>query len=478
MKKNLLRIGCSIFAIITVLSCFVACGKTESSNNTNNGNISTEEVEQAPVPHYDWKGRVFSVLSVQNAYEPNFEIVGEYTGTRVEPTVFERNLWIKEYYNVEIQQYGDDTTKNIDVLKNTISAGDYDYDLAFLVRNEMANAITSGYMTDITGIEYIDLSHDWYNPTTIDSMKIGGRLFHMVSDFSLVDKARTNVLFFNREMAEINQLPDVLALVRNGNWTIEQMLLCAKSADLDGDGDYDLNDQWGLACGGKEGSVAFWNGLGNKLVNVDKNGGWTVDVANEHSVNSVAELRKLFSSDVSFVGNKFGSYDDGYDCFIESRCLFLGGTLSTVESVGADATFSFTALPFPKYDADQTQYYTTNDNTYCATYGVPVCAYDPDFSGFMIEVLSWKSHTTTFPEYYEIVCKVKKSYDETCAEMLDLIFKGLVFDFGLMYPVNIKTGVLIESILNNKDITGLYQGVESATETKIQNIFNAVEALD
>ena len=62
--------------------------------------------------------------------------------------------------------------------------------------------------------------------------------------------------------------------------------------------------------------------------------------------------------------------------------------------------------------------------------------------------------------------------------MLDLIFKGLVFDFGLMYPVNIKTGVLIESILNNKDITGLYQGVESATETKIQNIFNAVEALD
>ena len=104
MKKNLLRIGCSIFAIITVLSCFVACGKTESSNNTNNGNVSTEEVEQAPVPHYDWKGRVFSVLSVQNAYEPNFEIVGEYTGSRVEPTVFERNLWIKEYYNVEIRR--------------------------------------------------------------------------------------------------------------------------------------------------------------------------------------------------------------------------------------------------------------------------------------------------------------------------------------------------------------------------------------
>ena len=479
-KNIFLKIGCLILALISVLMTFVACG-TDTIVDADEDTKSVATVEGTePVPHYDWGERIFTVLSVQNAYEPNFEVVGALDGSRIEPAVFARNVWIEEYYNVKIEQFEDANTKSLKLLENTINAGDNSFDLAFLVRNDMSSAIMKGYMKDLGTVGYMDFSNEWYNTNTLETMKISGRLFHMVSDFSLVDKARTNVLFFNRDMAETLQLPDVVQMVRDGEWTIEEMLNCAKAEDLDGDGNMTLYDQWGLTCGGKEGCVAFWNALGNKVVDFDDNGNWEVGVAKEHSINSIDELRKLFSENVSFVGDKFGSYDDPTDVFKAGRGLFMGGSLSGIEGIGANATFSYTALPFPKYDVDQEQYYTTNDNTYCATFGIPACAFDVDFSGFMVEVLSWQSSTTTFPAYYEVLCKIKKSYDLVCSEMLDIVFEGLIFDFGLVYAteINLKSKVLMESIYTTKEITTLYEGVQIATENKIANLLSAAEILD
>ena len=480
-KKRLVRFGCLLLALLTFSASFVGCNKKEGDKAGNDTkNTAEKETVNAPVPHYDWQERTFTVLSVDNPHEPNFEIVGEMNGELMTQTVYTRNSWIEGYYNVQIGQVPAEDDKAIEVLENLNLSGEYDYDLAFLVRNNMATAIMKGYMNDLNGVSYLDFSKDWYNANTIDSMKIDGRLFHMVSDFSLVDKARTNVLFLNRDMAANNNLPDIIQTVRDGQWTIEQMLTYSQEIanDLDGEG-MGLTDQWGLVCGGKEGSVAFWNAMGNEVVAVD-GATWTVNVANEHSVNSIAELRKLFDQNISFVGDRLGSYDDAPDVFVGGRALFMGGVLSTIDGLGSRAAFSYTALPFPKYDSTQEQYYTTNDNTYCATFGIPDCAADPDFSGFMIEVLSWQASTTTFPTYYETVCKIKKSYDAVCAEMLDLVFDGLIFDFGLMYGnyINLKSKILMESIYTTQDITGLYDGVQTSTESKIQNLFNAVEILN
>jgi len=137
-------------------------------------------------------------------------------------------------------------------------------------------------------------------------------------------------------------------------------------------------------------------------------------------------------------------------------------------------------LPYPMYDVEQGRYYTTNDNTYGATFGIPTCAADADFSAFMVEVLSWKSSDTTLTTYYNTVCKVKSSYDEVCAEMVDVVINSLVFDFGLVYgsQINLKTKILLESINTTKDISGLYNGVKTPTENKIENLFNSIEALD
>ena len=492
MKNTFLKIGCLLIAIILAMSTLVACfggdegddsqgasqGDNGSQGGTNGGDVTTEAAEVPPVPDTDWGGREFSVLSVKDPIEPNFEIVGDSNATNVPYAVYQRNLEIQEKYNVNIEEYGDANQDSLDILARQIDSEDTDYDLVFLYRDDMATAIVSGYMKDLTKVEYLNFSNEWYNQSTLESMKISGKLYHMVSDFSLIDKARTNVLFVNRELAEDNQIPDIVSLVRTGDWTIDKMYTYeAMVAADDGDSLMTFDDTWGLACGGDEVVSTFWNALGNELVTVNADGTWTVNLTSEHSKLSIVETQKAFDANISFTGNAFYDFSDAHNVFVDERCLFISETLSAIVKISPDADFSFTAIPYPKYNTAQAQYYTTNDNTYCATYGIPVCAGDASFSGFMVEVLSWKSHTTTFPEYYNVVCKVQNAYDTECAEMVDFVFDGLVFDFGLLYSKNLGgiRGLLQKSIFTGADITGSYAGKEEQIVGKIEMIFEAIE---
>ena len=478
MKKTFLKLGCLLFAIILSLSTLVACSFGEETEETQAGGDVTTAVEEVPpVPEKNWEGREFSVLSVEESYEPNFEIVGEMTGDKISQAVYERNQTIKDMYNVNIAAYGAAKDDGLDTLTAVIDAGDADYDLVFLYRDNMATAIISGYMKDLTTVEYLTLSNKWYNQNTLESMKISGKLFHMASDFSLIDKARTNVLFLNRDLADANQIPDIVSMVKNDSWTVEKMYTYASAVAVDnGDGIMDLDDTWGFAMGGKEAASSIWSSLGNTVVSVYADNTYSVNLTTDHSLNSIEAIEKLVAPDIAFQGNQFGTYNDCMDTFVAERMLFMSETLGAIEDVSAEANFRFTVIPYPMYDTEQGAYYTTNDNTYCATYGIPVSAGDSSFSGFMVEVLSWQSHNTTFPAYYDVACKVQNSYDAECAEMLDIIFDGVVFDFGLLYSQNIKyVRALIEkAVYNGTDITAEYESREAATCARIEMIFEAI----
>ena len=458
------------------------CGETKDKaehSDDGQGVCSECSTTLGPVPYKDWQGREFSVLSVEKIYEPNFEIVGEMTGNKISQAVYERNQAIKEMYNVNIAAYGAAKDDGLDTLTAVIDAGDNDYDLVFLYRDNMATAIISGYMKDLTKVEYIDLENEWYNQSTLESMKISGHLFHMVSDFSLVDKARTNVLFLNRDLAQENALPDIVSMVKNDSWTVEKMYTYASQVanDTNGDGIMDLDDQWGLAMGGKENVLSFWSALGNKVVTVGANNRYSVNLTNRRSLWSIDEIEKLVAPNIAFEGNQFGTYNDCMDTFVAERMLFMSEILSAIENVGQRADFRYTVIPYPMLDEEQSTYYATNDNTYCATFGIPVCAGDFSFSGFMIETLSWQSSKTTFPAYYEVACKVQNSYDAECAEMLDVIFDGVVFDFGLLYSQNVKyvRGLIEKAVYDGTDITEEYGKRTEAMNGNIEMILLTID---
>jgi len=484
MTKKIISVCSAFLAILTVLTAFAACAKDPGNETTTapGGSTAAPETtvaETNPVPDTNWNGATFKILGAHNAYEPNFEIVGENNGDVMSSEVFKRNAFIAENYNVEISDVGSETDKPVDMLKMAIDSGEKPYDMVFLIRNYMATSIVNGYLQNIKNVDYINLENAWYTQSTIKSMEIGGKLFHMVSDFSIVDKCRTNVLYYNRELAADKKYPDFIQMVREGSWTIDEMLKYYKSTDLNGDGVMDLNDEWAMTLGGKEAAVAFWSACGNLNVTFAGDGSWEITAASERSINTIEKIRDLFTDDMSFNGGRWNDWSSSSNTFLAGRALFMTGGLSSIEYLGSDAQFSFSAIPFPKYDKDQENYITTNDNTYTATMAIPVCAEDADFTGFMIELLSWRSSTSTLPTYIELVCKVKKSYDATCAEMLDLILKGVTFDFGLINNAKTKSKVLLVALYDKSvDATSLYKTVENEVKEKIQSIFDAVEAFD
>ena len=487
MKNKLLKAIAIILAMLTLSALFVACG-TDKNEQGNNGTVSTQEAaETDPVTRLDWGGRPFKILATNNAHEPNFEITGVAGADKLSAKIFERNLIVEEYCNVVIQDVSGGEDAGFANLEKDFLGGTQAYDLVFLIRDEMSSAIQRGFMTDLNEVDYINTSNPWYSQLTIDSMKISGRLYHISSDYSLVDKARMNTLWFNRDMAtELGITEDVVELVRAGTWTIDTMYTMAKkaAADLDGNGTPDKTDQYGVACGGGEGALAFYAGMGNTLVTVDDMGNYEVGISSEYSLSCLDKIRALLLVDdwTGFTGSESNKwtkdYDAPYDGFVDERVMFMASSMDAVSDLAADADFAYTAITFPKYDADQDHYYTTNDNTYCSTFGIPFGAGDVDFSGYMIEVLSWKSHDTTYPEYYEVKCLVQKSYDPVCAEMLQLNNSGLVYDFGLQYSNSVKYKKAVEKFCvfntENKAMTTYIAECENASNAAIQGILDSV----
>lgn len=452
-----------------------------------------EDVEDEPVPHLDWGGRPFRILATHNDYEPNFEIIGEMGPDKLSQKVYERNLAIEGYYNVQILDVAGDDAETLVYLDRDFMAGTRSYDLAFLIRDEMSSAIQKGYMKDITKVDYVNLENEWYNPVTIESMKISGRLYHMSSSFSLTDKARAATLFFNRDMAtKFNLGVDVIEEVRAGTWTIDKMYKMiadiGANGDVNGDAVVQNTDMFGIAAGGSESATAFYAGLGNTLVNLDVAGkDYGAKIVDDRSLLGLDTIKAMFDvyKWAGFTGSESKLWTKDYslpfNTFVQQRALFFATSMGSIEGLAEEASFAYTAITFPKYDESQERYYATNDNTYSSTFGIPYMAYDVDFSGFMIEVLSWKSHTTTYPEYYQVKCMVQKSYDPICAEMLQLNYEGLVFDFGFMFSNTVTYKKALETYTtsksNTKNMATLYAECKDISNNAVKGIIDTIEAL-
>lgn len=492
MKKTVLRVLSLALALLMASAMLFACGTDEGGNVTNNG-AATQQGEETPVPHLNWNGRPFRVLTTNNAYEPNFEVIGEMGADKLSQKVYERNLYVQEFCNVEIFDASNGSTDNFGALEMDFMSGTMSYDLAFLLRDEMSNAIQRGFMKDITKVEYVNLENEWYNSVAIDTMKISDRLYHLSSSYSLTDKARTSTLYFNRDMAtELGVEIDVIEEIRAGTWTVEKMYqivsMVAANGDGNGDGAVQNTDTFGLVGGGDECATAFYLGMGNKLVDLDNaQGDYGHMIIEDTSLIALDKIKAMLDVKgwMGFTGSESvywkQNYDLPYETFVDERAMFYSASMGVIEDLAADADFAYTAITFPKYDTDQDRYYTTNDNHYTSTFGIPFMAYDVDFSGYMIEVLSWKSHTTTYPEYYQVKCLVQKSYDPVCAEMLQRNYEGLVFDVALMFSQTIKYKAAMvtyaTSAKNTKNMATLYAETESAANNAIQGIIDIVGQL-
>ena len=477
MKKTL-----SLIILLSLLIQLAACGgETVDPTETTAPDASTEgetTIDMSSVnelPDKKWDGREFRVLGCENptyTQFSNFEIYAESeNGDLVNDAVYRRNARVEDKYDVKIEQIL--VEKPHDELQKAVLAQDDLYDLAFTEIRYMGGIAGSGYFHDLNQVEYIDFSKDYWNPDVNASLTIGDKLYFTTSDFSLRDKNRVYIMIYNRDMVDNYKLDSITAKVRENKWTYDTMFDYLKTVyiDIDNDGTMGLDDNYGIGFDSVYGFISLVYGFGNRVL-TSKNGTVEITMNNEHMISSLDKA--LAIADKGFYcGDFMGKVDYDFNSvastlFAQQQVLFTTAFPHSLASRSEKCNFNYGVCPFPKFDENQDKYLAMAD--VCGMlFSVPVTTPTPEFSGFMLEALSSDSQDVLY-NYYELTCKVKHTYDEDSAEMLDLIFDGIVYDLGMVYDIGLKN--ILRNISDSKEnkFASLYAAAEPGAKEELNNL--------
>ena len=479
-----------MFVLILTLS---AC-QSETPNPTPGGNDETNppinESEETPefdrraipdeLPDTDLGGREFNLLCHEML---TVEFVAEeQNGDTVNDALYKRNTDVSERFNVVINMIQipgswDDREPFMRTVRNSVQAGDATYDLVAGVTSYIPLLIPQGIFMDINTVGHLDFAKPWWGEDWITELSIGDKLYLVTGDIALSMWDCMFVFYFNKQLVQDNDLPDLYETVKSGQWTFDKFSELSKtiSKDLNGDGVYDKNDMFGFVTttgtvvnafpGGFDLAITYKdeNNIPHPQLNIEK---WSDAAAKLFDLHHNTQSTLVLPPDAS-------DYNIIVPMFQENRALFFPQTLSFAGTMRAMET-DFGILPFPMYDGNQKNYCSVIRNA-MSLIGIPATVSSPGDCGLIMAALAAESYKTVIPAYYDIALKVKQTRDDESGEMLDIIRGSIWMNFG--YSYSLSTGgignymrELIEQ--KNPNFTSVYDA-SIASRTKIFDKFIA-----
>jgi len=454
MFKKLTAIALLAAMLMTAAAC------SDSGSNLNDPaqdttaqageqQAETTTAEEGPdLPEKNFDGYEFKSLSrgfhagSTHWYIFDTEYFEEQAGDVVMDAVLERNTKIEEQYNckIKILQLSTTYTEVIGIARTAILAGDDMFDIYGESIATSSQLAAEGMMVELTTVPYLNLEADYWDQKAREQLSVGGKLYTMISDFTLMDKHGTWITMFTKKVIEDYKMDDPYRLVRDGKWTLDKMYDMAKVAvhDVDGDGIMTEADSWGTA--GEVWNInAFMVGCDVLTFTKNKDDIPEITLDNEHAVNAFEKANKIIGDhNFSIWSNKTkNTYSDfAVDCVApmmeEGRVPFyVTGMNRVILFRGMDTDFGI--IPQPKYDENQDEYkiILTYGNTNSVS--VPITNGDLERTGIILEAITYESSKTTYPAYIEKTIKGKHIRDEESIEMLELIFDNRAFDLGIIF---------------------------------------------
>ena len=503
--KKIKKLALSLFCVALVISILFGCSgevkidKSDSGNSLAGGDTAVSESGEpvtdtadfvdsyiSGLQQVDLGGADFTFLVVGEAYDSYWqskEIFAENENAEpINDAVYRRNRIIEDIYNIAIKENRSDSTFATKI-RNYVNANDTGYDIMMPPLNLAAQLSREKLFEELSNIQNLDVDMPWWDHMIKTDLSIMGKQYFTVGDISILDKEATRGIFFSKKLIDDLNLESPYDLVKNNEWTCDNFGEMAKKAskDLDGNGVINELDQFGILSEIGN-SRNFINAFGGRLASLDKNGIPQLTVNNEKIVDYFTKINELlYDTNLTFtvastISKTSKSYSDIWqitiNMFSEDRALFLPiglNNLRTFRSMESD----FGLLPNPKYDENQTEYYSP---LYCgasATVCFPINNTGNDNAGLIVEALCAESYITLKPAYYEICLKGKYVRDSESEAMLDLIFKNRIYDLGIIYNLgNISS--MFETLVNKKsnDIVSAYMKVEKAAQSDLDALVN------
>ena len=414
-------------------------GGTEDAGDTVEG--TTELSDDVPVLNFN--GETVSILYRDYM---QYEVAAEAeNGEPVNDAVYRRNQAIEDRFNIKfnmipIQGAWDYKDSFLNKVKNSVSAGDNQYEIVEGYAAYIVDLSAGGYLTTWDKIPYVNLSKPWWNQDFVSEMTVNNKLYFLTGDLALSTIWESNALFFNKIMWQNYGFEDPYAMVKNGRWTLDNMAQITKqvSQDVNGDGKYTIDDLYGYVTDTQNQVDAYIDAFDVPITKKDGSGMPQLVIQDAKFSEAFAKLYDFMNNNVStFAGPDQPTSTDIYSVyrpvFQNQRALILAEYLGNSSQM-RNYDFDFGILPYPKYDENQAKYQTMSQDGY-TMFCIPSTVRNPEKVGAVIESLAAETRRSVLPAFYDIALKTKYARDDDSAEMIDIIRGGTTFNFGIAYVV-------------------------------------------
>ena len=364
------------------------------------------------------------------------EEINSHTGDLIYDDIYDRSAWIEENYGILVSKGWQEHVGLPNAVSSLISSGSDEYQLLVEFGFDAQRVFGKNYFLDLSSLEYINFDKPWWVDSAINELKLGDYVEFGVSDMLLLDKASTTMTFYNIQMADDLGISGLYELVRNREWTIEEMAEYAELALMDdGDGEWTEMDTYGIISG-DDPTHNFYIGAGKHFIAMDDDEYYYQYGSDEETIDIMIDILDIIMYQ-DFYWNTWQHQDVTDISFKDGAALF---TVATARSCNElrHMEDNYGILPNPLYNELQEQYYSQVSNYGDSMFAVFNTAGDPSKVAAAIELLSYYSYYNVYPDFYDVVIQGRGTRDAESKEMLEIIFNSRTYDLGLLYdPVRL-----------------------------------------
>lgn len=471
MKKQIT--AALLFAYLISCSCN-ASNNTSFADDTSGENelpaTSSAAEPLVEVRDFNEKEFLFYVRYNTDGWDWNVDdlMSDEETGEPVNDAVYKRNLTIQERYNCSISQIKSNDMSGSSAVRSAALAGDGTYDAVILSGHDMVALGHEELLHNLLQFDEMDTTKSYWNPTLIRELTLGGKLYYAMGDLSATDNRAVRCLYFNKDLFDKYKLDNPYELVKAGDWTFEKYfsMVADGRIDLDGNGVYDLSDQWGLFAQPTIGITMFYAG-GGQFLEKNENDLLEVVFGNSVTIDLMSKISESIksTSDEMFLSNE---YQTMIPAFADGKSLFYAEVSLFIERF-RQYEFDVGMLPIPKTDENQENYCQYADGFCLNLAGIPIDSKTPNDTALLLEALSAESPETLTEAYYDICLTGKAIRDNESAEMLDIIFNNYTIDYADLLKLSCISQ-LTEALSGEREIASTVASAIESAQASIDEI--------
>ncbi len=498
MKKSfkILSFALSMIMLLGSATLFASCGEKDPADTTTPvvGDTTPAAVDttEAPVTEIlpasieqKFDDYTFKILLVSRSTRPPKDLVFEDNGTILDKAVYERNTRLEENNGVIIEATQHIDSKNYAanaaIIQQMYISNEPLHDMTVCHAYSIAPYVTAGYLYDMESLDSINFENPWWDKTFNDGVRIADSIFFTSGDISLHVNDYMYCVIFNKDLykTRITDGTDVYKLVEEGKWTLDELSrLCSQvKEDLNADDVMDSNDLYGLMTWCDE-LYASIQAAGERVAKVNEDGFVEFTLQNERVYAIVDKFSTIEQSDWCI---NFQTMTGGVtwpNVFSNGQAMFFMSLFNEISRF-RDMDSNYGILPNPRYDENQTEWYSTFSAGLANFTAMPFVQEDAERTGAIMELMGYYSSKTTVPAYYTKTLEGEKIRDEESKFCLDIIFGNKFVDVGHYYKIAGLNTDMYNYVYNGKfgSFASLVQGKLRSAELTVKNLNKSIEKL-